>query len=333
MATVVRGLLSSPLSERYAMTSITTHRPGSARGRTAVALRGGLELWAWCRTHPEGIVHVHSAVRGSLYRKAFVVLLARAFRRPVLFHLHAGPGDIRDFADGLTPARHSLLAAALRRAQAIVSVSAASSQTFASVFGLDEVGVIANAAPSPPADAVPPQADTALYLGGFEDPAKGGADLVDALPALLRAAPTIKVALAGPGDPPSGLRQIDNSRVRWLGWLDAEAKRAALSEAGIVLIPSRSEGMPVVLLEAMAYGRAIVATRVGGIPERTTDDVDCVLIEPGDPEAFARVTAELAQDDARVRRLGAAARDRVAAYGESDIIARIDATYQALLER
>jgi glycosyltransferase involved in cell wall biosynthesis len=333
MAAVVRGLLASPLAERYELESITTHRTGSAPLRLGLALSGYIRLLAWCIRNPDGLVHVHAAVRGSIHRKAIAILVARALRRPVLVQIHAGPGDIDDFLARLRPAGRGFLRAALARAQSVVSVSEASSGAVAAAFGLRAVGVIANAAPEGPDTVEPPPADVALYLGGFEDPAKGGLDLVAALPALLQAAPTLSVRFAGPGEPPAALTGLGGGRVSWCGWLDADAKARALAEAGIVLLPSRSEGLPVVLLEAMAHGRAVVATRVGGIPEVLRDEIDGVLVDPGDADALVRATAQLSRDPKKLARLAGAARGHVAQLSEARIVERLDVTYRALLGR
>jgi glycosyltransferase involved in cell wall biosynthesis len=333
MASVVSGLLASPLSERYRFDSITTHRKGSVLERVGVVLQGGGELLVWCAAHRGGLVHVHTTMRGSMYRKAVVILIARALRLPVLVHVHAGPGDIRAFAAALPPFARGFIRASLRRAQSIVSVSAASARAVEEEFGLAEVGVIPNAAPPRPAQVGSPPADAALFLGGFDNAVKGGRDLLDALPALLDAAPSLRIELAGPGDPPPELADLDGERVRWRGWLDAEAKRAALAATGIVLIPSRSEGLPVVLLEAMAYGRAVVATDVGGIPDLLRDDVDGLLVGAGDRNALVTAIARLADDPARVARYGQSARIRVSELDESEIVERVDAIYRALLTR
>jgi glycosyltransferase involved in cell wall biosynthesis len=331
MAAVVRGLLESDLRDRYELESITTHRTGSAAARLAVALSGGARLLAWCLRHPDGLVHIHAAVRGSLYRKAVAILIARALRRPVLVQLHAGPGDIEAFVAGLGPAARALITFALRRAQSIVSVSEASARALSAAFGLGGVGVIPNAAPAGPERPLPADGDAALFLGGFEDPAKGGIDLVAALPEVLRIAPDLRIELAGPGDPPDALSALDGDRIRWRGWLDADAKARALAEAGIVLMPSRSEGLPIVLLEAMAHGRAVIATRVGGIPDLISDGVDGLLVDPGDGRGLTGATARLAGDPALVRRLGAAAAERVAELSEPRVVARVDALYRSLL--
>jgi glycosyltransferase involved in cell wall biosynthesis len=157
--------------------------------------------------------------------------------------------------------------------------------------------------------------------------------LVRALPALLDTAPGLHIVLAGPGDPPAGLTERFGGRVSWRGWLDSEDKARALAETGIVLMPSRSEGLPIVLLEAMAHGRAVVATTVGGIPELLRDDVEGILVAPGDADALASATARLARDLARVRRLGDAARERVAELGEGRVVSLIDVAYRELLAR
>ncbi len=196
-------------------------------------------------------------------------------------------------------------------------MSAASARAIEEAFGLAEVGVIPNAAPARPVRVAPPSADAALFLGGFENPVKGGLDLLAALPAMLDAAPSLRIELAGPGDPPRQLASLDAERVRWSGWLDSEAKRNALAAAGIVLMPSRSEGLPVVLLEAMAYGRAVVATSVGGIPELLRDDVDGLLVAPSDPNALVAAVTQLVGDPARVTRYGANARSRAGEFDES----------------
>lgn len=79
-------------------------------------------------------------------------------------------------------------------------------------------------------------------------------------------------------------------------------------------VPTRSgkrEGIPVVLMEAMATGVPVVASRLSGIPELVIDDVSGVLIPPGDPEALAEAIRRLADDPTLRGRLGTAGRERV----------------------
>jgi glycosyltransferase involved in cell wall biosynthesis len=105
---------------------------------------------------------------------------------------------------------------------------------------------------------------------------------------------------------------------------------AAYSAADLVVLPSLSEGMPVALLEAMAYGRAIVATRVGGMPEVLTDGLDARLVDPGDPSALAAALASLAGDERARRRLGSNARSRAAQLSEAEVCAPLARLYDQL---
>jgi glycosyltransferase involved in cell wall biosynthesis len=85
---------------------------------------------------------------------------------------------------------------------------------------------------------------------------------------------------------------------------------ALLAAADVFVLSSRSEGAPVSVLEAMAAGLPVVATRVGGVPELVEDGQTGFLVPPGDPAALTRVLAELLEDRALRRRLGDAGRQR-----------------------
>ena len=92
--------------------------------------------------------------------------------------------------------------------------------------------------------------------------------------------------------------------------------------ADAVALPSLFEGLPLVLLEAMAAARPVVATAVGGIPDLVEDGRTGRLVAPGDPAALAAALAGVAADPEAARRLGAAARERVVEGNSWEAIAR-----------
>ncbi len=104
---------------------------------------------------------------------------------------------------------------------------------------------------------------------------------------------------------------------------------ALLPAADLVVLPSYTEGMPNVLLEAGAAGVACVATRVGGSPEVVADRESGLLVPPGDSGAIATAIDELLSDDARRAAMGRAARSRMLA--EFSFAAQANA-YASLLE-
>ncbi len=127
----------------------------------------------------------------------------------------------------------------------------------------------------------------------------------------------IYVAIAGDGDLRGALqRQIDatGAPVKLLGALQRETLAGAMASADVVAVPSvvdRSgnvDGLPNTLLEALACGRAVIASRVAGIPDTVDDGRTALLVEPGDPLALSVALARLRDHPEERRVLGSAAR-------------------------
>jgi glycosyltransferase involved in cell wall biosynthesis len=212
----------------------------------------------------------------------------------------------------------------------VLSVSRASADEIERRLGRSDVLVVPNAAPPSRERTVDPVQTGVhiLYLGGFANKVKGAAVLLDAIPAVLRGDSELEITLAGPGEPPVAARPLlAAGRVQWRGWLDHEEKEAALTRCDVFVLPSLSEGLPVALLEAMSWGCAIVATRVGGVPETLTDEEDALLVEPGDSGELERALVRLAGDSRLRARLGAAARARAERLNSDEVCGRLDAVY------
>ena len=88
----------------------------------------------------------------------------------------------------------------------------------------------------------------------------------------------------------------------------------ALDDAWVLVLPSRSEGMGRVLVEAFCRGRGVVGTRAGSIPNLVVDGVSGMLVEPGDPEALADALVRVLSDRALAERLAAGARAAAAPW-------------------
>ena len=100
-----------------------------------------------------------------------------------------------------------------------------------------------------------------------------------------------------------------------------------------LVLPSANEGTPVSAIEALAGGRPVVATRVGGVPDVVRDGVDGFLVEPRDVDALADRLVRLAGDPALARQMGEAGRDWVLErYSVERLIDDVDALYRKLLQ-
>jgi glycosyltransferase involved in cell wall biosynthesis len=107
-----------------------------------------------------------------------------------------------------------------------------------------------------------------------------------------------------------------------------------LNAMDIFVLPSYSEGVSLALLEAMAAGKPVIATAVGGLPEVVTEGENGLLIPPRDAEALAGALARLLTDPALAQRLGTNARARVRENFSLDRLGReINEIYGELVER
>ena len=100
-------------------------------------------------------------------------------------------------------------------------------------------------------------------------------------------------------------------RVEWTPVLTAEGVSAALDASTLLVLPSRSEGMGRVVIEAGCRARAVVGSRVGGIPDVVADGETGILVPPGDVDALAAALVRVLSDRALAERLGAEGRTRV----------------------
>lgn len=215
---------------------------------------------------------------------------------------------------------------ALRHAERVIAVSNAQADWLVSEAGLSRarVTVLPNAVDLERCAAVDPAEDPGLLLSVARLVAeKDHATLLESFRLLLRAGRR-GLALVLLGDGPlrasieATVRRMEpelsaaDARIEILGAVDDP--RPWLAKATLVLLASRHESQGIALLEAMAAGRAVVATRVGGIPEVVLDGTTGLLVPAGDPARFADAVGALLDDAPRRARFGESGRRRVEAH-------------------
>ena len=118
-------------------------------------------------------------------------------------------------------------------------------------------------------------------------------------------------------------------RFRFLGQVDDIP--ALLAASDVFVLPSRFEGTPIAIMEALCVGLPIVATTVGGIPDEVSDGVEGLLVPPRDERALAGALLELLGDADLRERLSSAAEERGHAFDISLAAARMEQTYLSLV--
>ena len=198
-----------------------------------------------------------------------------------------------------------------RVSAARVSVGYRSSRLLESIVGLREGTVLTvhNGVPAP--DALPPTAaQDALRVAAIcRLVRQKGLDVL--LQAMVEV-PEVRLTIAGSGELESDLERLVaelglTERVELVGWVDPIS---VLGRVDAVVLPSRNEGLPLVLLEAMHTGLPVIATPVGSVPEAIEHGVSGLLVPPEDHVALAAALRELASSSELRTCLGAAAKVR-----------------------
>jgi glycosyltransferase involved in cell wall biosynthesis len=190
--------------------------------------------------------------------------------------------------------------------------------------GLDpaRVEVVPNFLDLPSAQAPTTESAREILFVGPDSPHKGRSVLVEAFRRLDD--PGARLVLVGDGEPvehPSG-------RVECPGRLGGDALWERYRRAAVVVVPSVwPEPCPTVAIEAMAWGRPIVASRAGGLTDLVDDGRTGLLVPPGDPGAMARALGELLGDEAGRRHMAAAAAVRARDFSTATVVPRIEAIY------
>ena len=158
---------------------------------------------------------------------------------------------------------------------------------------------------------------TALFVGRL-DGVKGVPILIDAVTELAGKHPDLKLRLVGDGPDRKALeaevtfRGLQD-RVTFLGYKSQSEVAEELARADVFVLPSFAEGVPVVLMEAMAAQVPVLTTRIAGVPELVENGVSGRLVPPGDTTAFTAALDDLLSSPAQRKAMGAAGRQRVVA--------------------
>jgi glycosyltransferase involved in cell wall biosynthesis len=265
--------------------------------------------WWKFRWHPD-LIHI----QGYTSTLLFIIDWAYARRIPVIYEEHQTPDSQFDWWQDFKKS--------INKATMVVAVSEKSAEAMRSVCGVTQPIATVYYMVADPFDS-----------GWIEDAGRGNAEepiriatvarlyvtkglpyLLDAIAKVRTVYPTAEFRVYGDGELRSDLLAyadklgLDGNRIFVGAFTSREELSSIMAQTDIFVMSSVLEGLPVALLEAMAFGRPIVATPVGGIPEAIVDGINGLLCEPRDPECLAQKICALIEDPALRLRLGQAAR-------------------------
>jgi glycosyltransferase involved in cell wall biosynthesis len=310
VSAMITTILNSDLPRQFQIHHIATVVPGSKRGKLWTALMAlGRFLWHLIR-RPIQLVYVHVGGDKSIYRKSPFILLGKLFGKKILLHWHGG--NVARYYHSRSVLGEWYLRSVIRLSDRILAVSEHTKVALQRFLPGHDIHALPNAIDTSELSvarrsSVNGAPARVLYMGHLL-PEKGIYDLVKAMPRIIVEAPDTKFLFCGPYEVEK-VRQICQRKglmpfVEHVGPIPMQERLRFYQRADILVLPSYDEGMPIVVLEAMAIGLPIVTTPVGGIPEIIKNGIHGFLIKPGDTKALASRVLTLIKDPALRHRMG-----------------------------
>lgn len=236
------------------------------------------------------LIHVHTASYASFTRKSLVVLLAKLFGKKVILHVHGAEFSLFYQKSGFF--RKKWIAGTLGQCDCIIALSSQWKQDLLAISPQSDVRVLYN--PTVMKDisfepGLPHQGENVKFLFmGRIGKRKGVYDILESMRHVNM--PNVEIHLYGDGEVEQVQTLVDQkglqNSVKVCGWIDGAHKDTTFRGANVLLLPSYNEGLPISVLEAMAYGLPVLATDVGGIAEAVEEGKNGFLIQPGECKAL-----------------------------------------------
>lgn len=313
---------------------IPTYVTKSFIQQLAVYLKAVFTLIYTCITDRDiRILHIHHASKGSFIRKSILVLIGKLFGKKIILHIHGG--GFHNFYR-----RSRLLKGYIRyileHADALICLSENWKKYYSETFRLRRLVIINNVIEDPRIERVDRNGSVNLLFLGHITEKKGVYDLIQVLGTNRQDfGKKITFTIGGIGDEEKLTRALSeynfNGDVKFAGWVSGNKKAELLNKCDVYVLPSYNEGLPISILEAMSYGKPIVATSVGGVPEIVKPGYNGWLFTPGDKGALQSIINEVLEDRERLSEFGKNSMEITKAYTPAAVVQALHMLYENLL--
>lgn len=282
------------------------------------------------------IVHIHTACRGSFIRKSVVLHLARLLGRKTILHMHGGEFKVYYRESGrLKP----YILYTLNAADELAVLSEEWKNYFDSLTSRQKSMVIHNPVDMPASvDPLHPGIPVELLYMNHITTKKGFFDILQVLINQRdQLKGKIKLTIAGSGaESPRMMQLIEQHELHDLvdckGWVGGAEKETLLRNCHAFILTSYFEGLPMSILEAMAMGKPVISTRVGGIPTIVKPGINGWLINPGDVNTLAGILQEIIAAPAVLSQYGQQSLHMVKDYSAVKVVEKLNSLYEYVMK-
>lgn len=331
IVSVVQGYLDGGLPE--ACDGFDYLGTGVGCSKLAKSFAFALALARYAMAMPSyDIVHLHISARGSYRRKSIMARMAHKEGKRVILHDH--DGEFKKAFEESDDAYRRDVRETFGIADRVVVLSEEWRDYFAeNVCDSGKIDVVHNGVKVTAKPCSPCSRHDVLFLGRL-DARKSPDVLLRASRDVLSCFPDTKIVFGGDGEVEKNKQlaaELDIAdRCEFLGWVTGDEREALFERAAVYCLPSKNEGMPMSVLEAMARGIPTIATSVGGIPQVIRDGVNGYLMPVDDESKLSGLLCTLmGSEDLRLS-IGRAGRSTIS--GRFNVKRNVDAIVQLYKE-
>lgn len=297
IATVVNGYREYGLGKEYSLSFVESYRDGSKWQKLGKAISGYFKFAVELLFRKPDVVHVHSSFGPSFYRKIPFILMTSWRGIKLVNHIHGA--EFEDFYVNVSPKKRELIKKIYNKCDVLIVLSGEWKDKISTIVTEDRIQVIENYCHIPKLQEGARKKQI-LFLGELGE-RKGCFDIPEIYKKVVNEVGNIPLVMAGAGEVETIKKMLEErsvlENVSFPGWIRGEVKEKFLQESRYFLFPSYNEGMPMAVLEAMAYGMGIVTSNAGGIPKLVEDGVSGYICVPGDIDTISRKLIELIQKE------------------------------------
>lgn len=276
------------------------------------------------------IVHIHTASYNSFKRSAWYVKMGKLMGRKVILHIHGG-GFKEYYATN-----PQWITSVLDKCDVIITLSVSWKQFYQSITCCPHIFIVENII-SPPVLKQVGKSDDRFHLLflGLVDRQKGIFDLLETVHEYIEVFRNKLVLHIGGNGQIYILREMIaqyelNDIVTYEGFVSGARKTDLLLGCDAFILPSYTEGLPVSILEAMSYGKPILSTPVGGIPEVVEQNVNGILFQPGDKKAMIEAIELIMNDEKKRTDMGQKSHERMKPFLPENVERQLDSIYRKI---
>lgn len=318
ITTLAADILNSDLKAHYDLKYIASQAEELGNiGKALLAASATLQFIAQCVLNRPQLVYIHIGSNASLYRESAFAILGRLFRLPVISHFHAGDVDL--YMARQTRFGRWFIRSAIGISSRVIAVSKESARQLAELNGELRISILPNAINTSTflalrrPEEISSEPVRLLFVGAVGK-LKGEKDLLRALQLVKKAGVEVRASLLGYRAESAAeyCRELGiTDLIEHLGPVAMDRRLDFYRRADIFVLPTYAEAMPIAVIEAMAAGLPVVATKVGGIPEIMDDEVEGSFVGCGDVKELAERILLLSRDPKKRIEMGKNAQARV----------------------